>query len=628
MPDTKVSALTDGVTADSTDRIPVARDAGGGTFNNRYVTPAYIKTFTSTGAQTFSVGSVNGTGLDISQTWTGTGTYTGLKYNVGTDSGPANAASLLLDLQVGGQSQVYVQKNGNAVVTSISLWPNQNPGSAGGTPKSLWAGPNNTTVIGRSGVGIAYATGNGFGFANSTALLWGTSDAGENGNLFLTRANTATLQLGAADAAAPVAQTLQVQSVVGSTPGATDVAGANWTIKGSAGRGSGAGGSIIFQVAPAGSAGTGAQNAYATALTIASNKTVAFDAGSATAPSINFGTAGAGIYGVASNQIGVAIGAALVTSFTSSQVWNRVDNGEFIIGAFADVRLVRDAANTLALRNGTSAQRFNVYNTYTSSTNYETFKIDWITTANTCLIGTEKGSSGTARALALQTDGTTRLTIATGGDVSVANSLICNNVTNSSSTAYSDSIIFYPAGFASYFSKIKARINGSGTASTAGLVFAINAATSSANDAFWMLGNQVFAFGGDTSSFPGLKRSGSTTTLQVRLADDSAFGSFQTGGFSGGAPTIKTANYTQLEADYSLIFNGTGSITLTLLAAATYPGKILYVKTIAAQTVVSASSNVKPIDTDTAGTAILAATAGKWAMLQSDGTNWVIMAQG
>jgi hypothetical protein len=100
------------------------------------------------------------------------------------------------------------------------------------------------------------------------------------------------------------------------------------------------------------------------------------------------------------------------------------------------------------------------------------------------------------------------------------------------------------------------------------------------------------------------------------------------GGYSAAGPSIKTANYSQGIHDYSLIFNGSGSITLTLLAAATYPGKVLYVKTIAAQTVVSASSNVKPIDSDTAGTAILAATAGKWAMLQSDGTNWVVMAQG
>jgi len=81
-----------------------------------------------------------------------------------------------------------------------------------------------------------------------------------------------------------------------------------------------------------------------------------------------------------------------------------------------------------------------------------------------------------------------------------------------------------------------------------------------------------------------------------------------------------------VDSDSSLIFNGSGSITLTLQAASSYPGRILHVKTIAAQTVVSASSNVVPRTSSTAGTAILSATAGSWAMLQSDGTNWVIMA--
>lgn len=92
------------------------------------------------------------------------------------------------------------------------------------------------------------------------------------------------------------------------------------------------------------------------------------------------------------------------------------------------------------------------------------------------------------------------------------------------------------------------------------------------------------------------------------------------------APTTKTANYSMAATDSSLIFNGAGSITLTLQAASSYTGRMLYVKTIAAQTVVSASSNVVPVGSATAGTAILAATAGKWAILQSDGTNWVIMA--
>jgi len=92
------------------------------------------------------------------------------------------------------------------------------------------------------------------------------------------------------------------------------------------------------------------------------------------------------------------------------------------------------------------------------------------------------------------------------------------------------------------------------------------------------------------------------------------------------APTIKTAAYTVVDSDSSLIFNGSGSITVTLPSASLWSGRVLWVKTIAAQTVVSGSSNVKPINSNTAGTAILAASAGAWAMLVSDGTNWVVMA--
>jgi hypothetical protein len=92
------------------------------------------------------------------------------------------------------------------------------------------------------------------------------------------------------------------------------------------------------------------------------------------------------------------------------------------------------------------------------------------------------------------------------------------------------------------------------------------------------------------------------------------------------APTTKTTNYSATVSDRCLIFNGSGSITLTLLAAATYPGQELLVRTIAAQTVISASSNVIPRVGGSAGTAILAGTAGSWAFLVSDGTNWQIMA--
>lgn len=93
------------------------------------------------------------------------------------------------------------------------------------------------------------------------------------------------------------------------------------------------------------------------------------------------------------------------------------------------------------------------------------------------------------------------------------------------------------------------------------------------------------------------------------------------------APTTQAgASYSQLTSDSSLIFNGSATQTVTLLNPVTYPGRILHVKNTAAFAVNSASSNVVPLAGGSAGTAILAAGPGKWATLQSDGTNWVVMA--
>lgn len=95
---------------------------------------------------------------------------------------------------------------------------------------------------------------------------------------------------------------------------------------------------------------------------------------------------------------------------------------------------------------------------------------------------------------------------------------------------------------------------------------------------------------------------------------------------SGNAPVTKTASFTVAATESHIVCNGAGSITVTLPAAASNVGRVIFIKTIAAQTVVSASSNVQPIGSATAGTAILAASAGAWAMLVSNGTNWIIMA--
>jgi hypothetical protein len=89
---------------------------------------------------------------------------------------------------------------------------------------------------------------------------------------------------------------------------------------------------------------------------------------------------------------------------------------------FPDVAIRRDAANTLAQRNGTSAQTFRVYNTFTSATNHERGKLEW--SSSVFNIGTERGSDGgTARAMALQTNGTNRLVADTIGSLQVATAL-------------------------------------------------------------------------------------------------------------------------------------------------------------------------------------------------------------
>lgn len=96
------------------------------------------------------------------------------------------------------------------------------------------------------------------------------------------------------------------------------------------------------------------------------------------------------------------------------------------------------------------------------------------------------------------------------------------------------------------------------------------------------------------------------------------------GGMLYAAPNVQTGStYTVLATDYYITANASGTLTLTLGTATA--GRVLKIRTIAAFTVVSASSNVTPITSLTPGTAILAGTAGKFATLVGDGTNWEIV---
>lgn len=155
----------------------------------------------------------------------------------------------------------------------------------------------------------------------SAQLLWST-------DLIVTRAGAANIRLGAAAVdTGPVAQTISVQNTLAG--GTSNIAGANLTIAGSQGKGTGVGGNILLQTAPAGSTGT-TVNALATALTVYGTGDVGIGTGSAIATSATAGflliptcagtptgappNAGAGkaaiIYDTSANQLWISVSGA------------------------------------------------------------------------------------------------------------------------------------------------------------------------------------------------------------------------------------------------------------------------------------------------------------------------------
>ena len=85
------------------------------------------------------------------------------------------------------------------------------------------------------------------------------------------------------------------------------------------------------------------------------------------------------------------------------------------------------------------------------------------------------------------------------------------------------------------------------------------------------------------------------------------------------------AGYTLVAGETLKTFSGTGC-TLTLPSAAAYSGNPIFLLTTVASAVISASSNVIPRAGGAAGTAILGASDGAWAILIPNGTNWQIVA--
>jgi len=114
-----------------------------------------------------------------------------------------------------------------------------------------------------------------------------------------------------------------------------------------------------------------------------------------------------------------------------------------------------------------------------------------------------------------------------------------------------------------------------------------------------------------------------TTGAYARALISSLFGAAGL----GSAPVTKSGTSgAQGTDENSLIINASGAYTLTLLAPSA--GRLLLIKSLAAFAINSASTNVCPLGSATPGAAILTAGVGKWAILQGDGTNWIVMLSG
>jgi hypothetical protein len=165
--------------------------------------------------------------------------------------------------------------------------------------------------------------------------------------------------------------------------------------------------------------------------------------------------------------------------------WRTATNGPF---SGTQTSLYAEDQNVLAQRVTTSPQVFRIYNTYTDASNYERLFIKG-QTGGAFQIGTEAGGTGSVRPLGINVGSIEAIAIAINGEVTVRSRIYIS--TGSKDVAYT--------GLGSHaFSSV-------GT-------FSIRP---------WSGSACRINIGGDTSSFPALKRD--TTTLQVRLADDSAF---------------------------------------------------------------------------------------------------------
>lgn len=122
--------------------------------------------------------------------------------------------------------------------------------------------------------------------------------------------------------------------------------------------------------------------------------------GSASAPTYSFANeTNSGLSLLTPGILGVFTEGVRIMDWRTAGVYIPSNAIPLIFGASADLYLHRDAADTLAQRNGTAAQTFNIYNTWTDASNYERTTFAW--SGNSFYIQTQNAGTGVARVINL-----------------------------------------------------------------------------------------------------------------------------------------------------------------------------------------------------------------------------------
>ncbi len=157
--------------------------------------------------------------------------------------------------------------------------------------------------------------------------------------------------------------------------------------------------------------------------------------------------------------------------------------------------------------------------------------------------------------------------------------------------------------------------------------FSTNTGATGLKASCWSPELGCFLVGGDTNFRTSALRGRPPTSFNVfdssyNNINELGLWNFQS--FGRGRPILKTSNFTIQPGENWIDVSNSTATDVTLPSASFWPGREIMIKTIQNQAVNSSSTNIFPLAGGALSSNILTNTAGKFATIVSDGTNWQI----